>query len=262
METIQTKFTGPNGEVLVVTLNRPEVLNAMDGAMGEELLRSFRDEAYNQNLRCVVLTGAGQKAFSTGADLKKRHGQSNESWRLEHQKAEDLIVAIVDFPLPTIAAVEGYAYAGGCELALATDFIIASETARFALTEVTRGIMPGGGGLQNLSRAIGARRAKELIFTGRPIDAERAYEWGLVNRVTPAGKALETALAIAVEIVENAAPLSVRYAKLAISRGSEVDFHTGYALDIAAYNNLVGTEDRREGIAAFNEKRKPQWKNH
>jgi enoyl-CoA hydratase len=261
METVDARFTGPNDQVLVATLNRPEVLNAMDGTMLQELLSLFREQAYNSNVRCVVVTGAGAKAFSTGGDLKKRHGQSNETWRYEHQMAEDMILAVVDFPFPTIAAVEGYAYAGGCELALATDFIIASESAKFALTEVTRGIMPGGGGLQNLARAIGVRRAKELIFTGRSIDAKSAYELGMVNRVVPSGKALDAAMETASEIVEKAAPMSVKYAKLAISRGSEVDFHTGYALDIAAYNNLVGSEDRLEGIAAFNEKRKPRWRN-
>jgi enoyl-CoA hydratase/carnithine racemase len=120
--------------------------------------------------------------------------------------------------------------------------------------------MPGGGGLQNLPRAIGVRRAKELIYTGRRIDSSLAYEWGLVNRVVPKGQALNTALEIAGQIVDSA-PIAVRMAKTAISRGTEVDFHTGYVLDIAAYNVLVPTEDRLEGIAAFNEKRKPRWKN-
>jgi enoyl-CoA hydratase/carnithine racemase len=185
---------------------------------------------------------------------------SDEAWRKQHHLIEDMALSIKDFPRPVIAAVEGYAMGGGCEIALMTDFIIASETAKFALPEATRGIMPGAGGMQNLARAIGMRRAKELIFTGRSIDANLAYEWGLVNRVVPKGKALETAVEVAKQIIE-AAPISIRMAKLAISRGAEVDFHTGYMLDIAAYNVVVSTEDRLEGVAAFNEKRKPCWKN-
>ena len=185
---------------------------------------------------------------------------TNEQWRRQHHLVEDLMPAIVDFPVPLLAAVEGYAFAGGCEFALATDFIIAGETASFAIKEVTRGILPGGLGIQNLARAIGLRRAKELVYTGRSIDARTAYEWGLVNRVVPAGKALATALEIASEIVASA-PMALRYAKVAANKGSETDLYTAYALDIAAYNVLVPSEDRLEGIAAFNQKRKPRWKN-
>ncbi len=260
METLALQFGGENDRILTVTLNRPDVLNAINTRMLEELLKLFREQAYNESLRCIVVTGAGDKAFSTGGDLKERHGMTNDQWRRQHHLAEDFILAVVDFPLPVISAVEGFAFAGGCEFALATDFIIASETATFALKEVTRGIMPGGAGIQNLARAIGLRRAKELVYTGRAIDARTAYEWGLANRVVPAGKALETALQVASEIVA-AAPISMRFAKLAINNGSETEFHVAYALDIAAYNVLVASEDRLEGIAAFNEKRKPQWKN-
>jgi enoyl-CoA hydratase/carnithine racemase len=128
------------------------------------------------------------------------------------------------------------------------------------LSEALRGILPGGGGLQNLARAIGVRRAKELIYTGRKIDAALAYEWGMVNRVVSKGKALETALELAAMIADSA-PMAVRTAKTSINKGSETDYHTAYALDIAAYNLLVSSEDRLEGVAAFNEKRKPRWKN-
>jgi enoyl-CoA hydratase/carnithine racemase len=260
METLALRFGGENDQILTVTLNRPDVLNAMNTRMMEELLTLFRQQAYNDGLRCIVVTGAGDKAFSTGGDLKERHGMTNQQWRRQHHLAEDFILAIVDFPVPVISAVEGFAFAGGCELALATDFIIASETASFALKEVTRGIMPGGAGIQNLARAVGLRRAKELVYTGRAIDARTAYEWGLANRVVSAGQSLDTALQVASEIVV-AAPMSMRFAKLAINNGSETEFHAAYALDIAAYNVLVGSEDRLEGIAAFNEKRKPKWKN-
>lgn len=260
METIKVEFMGESNEILLVTLNRPHVMNAMNTQFIEEMLSLFREQAYNDELRCVVITGAGERAFSAGGDLKERNGMTNEQWRKQHHLAEDMFMLVKDFPVPVIAAVEGFALAGGCELALMTDFIIASETAKFALTEITRGIMPGGGGLQNLPRAVGVRRAKELIYTGRSVDADLAYEWGIVNRVVPKGQAIGVALEIAQQIVDSA-PIAVRMAKTAISRGTEVDFHTGYVLDIAAYNVLVPTEDRLEGIAAFNEKRKPRWKN-
>ena len=260
MDNLLIDYHGEWNEVLIVTLNRPEVMNALNTKTIEEMLQLFREQSYHDHLRCVVLTGAGEKAFCAGGDLKERNGMSNEDWKRQHHLIEEMFLLVRDFHVPVITAVEGYAFAGGCELALLSDFIIASETARFALTEVTRGIMPGGGGLQNLPRAIGIRRAKELIFTGRQIDAQLAYEWNLVNRVVPKGNALETALELALKIAESA-PLSIKMAKMSMNRGTEVDFHTGYALDIAAYNVLVPTEDRLEGIVAFNEKRKPIWKN-
>lgn len=259
-ETLHVEFHGEHQEVLVVTLNRPDVMNAMNTKMLEERLSLFREQAYNENLRCVVITGAGEKAFSAGGDLKERNGMSDGTWRRQHQIIEELVLLTRDFPVPIIAAVEGYALAGGCELALSTDFIIASETAVFGLSEILRGILPGGGGLQNLARAIGVRRAKEVIYTGRKIDAALAYEWGMVNRVVPKGKALETAFELACSIA-NSAPMAVRAAKVSINNGSETDYHTAYALDIAAYNVLVSSKDRLEGVAAFNEKRKPRWNN-
>lgn len=260
MDNLLIEYRGESNEVLIVTLNRPHVLNALNTELIEKMLKLFREQSYNDMLRCVVLTGAGGKAFCAGGDLKERNGMSNEDWKKQHHLIEELFLAIRDFPVPIIAAVEGFAFAGGCELALLSDFIIAVENSQFALTEVKRGIMPGGAGLQNLPRAIGLRRAKELVFTGRQIDAQLAYEWGLVNRLVPNGEALETAIDLSMDIVESA-PISIKMAKMAMNRGTEVDFHTGYALDIAAYNVLVPTEDRLEGIAAFNEKRKPQWKN-
>jgi enoyl-CoA hydratase len=246
--------------IAVATLNRPLALNAMNTRMIQELLNLLRDQAYNDALRCMVLTGAGTRAFSTGGDLKERNGMSNDEWRRQHQLIEETFKTLWDFPLPIIAAVEGFAYAGGCELALGTDFIVASATAEFALKEVTRGILPGGGGLQNLARSIGMRRAREMIYTGRVINAETAYTWGLVNRVVAAGDALKSALETAVQIAESA-PMAVKMAKLSTGRSQDCDSATAYTLDIAAYNVLIGSEDRLEGILAFNEKRKPQWKN-
>jgi enoyl-CoA hydratase len=260
MDTLNLDWPRGDSSIGVVTLNRPDALNAMNTRMIQELLYLFREQAHNEGLRCMVLTGAGNRAFSTGGDLKERNGMSNDQWRRQHYLIEETFKALWDFPIPIISAVEGFAYAGGCELALATDFIVASATAEFALKEVTRGILPGGGGLQNLARSIGMRRAREMIYTGRVIDAETAYAWGLVNRVVPAGDALKSALGTAEQITESA-PMAVRMAKLSTGRGQDCDSATAYALDIAAYNVLISSEDRLEGIAAFNEKRKPQWKN-
>jgi enoyl-CoA hydratase len=259
MDTLKLDWLS-DSRIAVVTLNRPDALNAMNTLMIQELLTLFREQAHNEALRCGVITGSGTRAFSTGGDLKERNGMSNDQWRRQHQLIEEMFKAMWDFPIPIIAAVEGFAFAGGCEIALGADFIVASATAQFALKEVTRGILPGGGGLQNLARSIGMRRAREMIYTGLAIDADTAYAWGLVNRVVPAGDALKSALQSAGQIVDSA-PMAVRMAKLSTSRGQDCDSATAYALDIAAYNVLIGSEDRLEGIAAFNEKRNPQWKN-
>jgi enoyl-CoA hydratase/carnithine racemase len=208
----------------------------------------------------LVLTGAGTRAFSVGGDLKERNGMSDETWRAQHQLIEEAFLAVKDFPVPVVAAVEGHAHGGGLELALMCDFIIASEASVFSLPEAKRGILPGGGGVQNLVRAAGMRRAKQLLYTGASFTAQQALQWGMVNELTEPGQALEQALQIARQIVQ-AAPMSVRYVKLAASRGGEVDFHTGYMLDLAAYNVLVSSQDRLEGVQAFNERRPPRWRN-
>jgi enoyl-CoA hydratase/carnithine racemase len=254
------RVTRPSPHVILATLDRPEAANAMNTALGTEIMVLF--EALNLDAgetRCVVLTGAGDRAFCAGADLKERRGMSDEAWTRQHLVYERMVRAMLGCPVPLIAAVNGAAYAGGCELALACDFIYASERARFALTEVTLGIMPGAGGTQTLARAVGERRAKEIILTGQPFGAAEAAAWGMVSRVLPAGEVLAAALATAETIAKNA-PISVRQAKLAISRGMNVSLWDGLALEIEAYHRMVPTEDRREGIAAFNEKRAPRFR--
>ena len=245
--------------LLLLTLNRPEVANALNTQMGRDLLGYF--EAVNATpaqARCIVLTGAGERAFCAGGDLKERNGMTDEQWQEQHLLFERMIRALIACPVPVIGAVNGAAYAGGCELALCCDFIYAAETARFALTEVTLGIMPGAGGTQNLPRAVGERRAKEIILTGRPFTAQDAYKWGMVNRVCSPGKVVEDALETARRIADNA-PISVRQAKHAVHFGMQMDLASGMMLEIEAYNRMVPTEDRREGIASFNEKRKPRF---
>ena len=246
--------------VLVVRLDRPEVLNAINTQMGRDQLDLWtRLSAEPGGLRCVVLTGAGERAFCAGGDLKERDGMTQAEWQTQHEIFERAFVALMECTVPVIAAVNGHAYGGGLEMALCCDFVYAVPGARFALSEVLLGIMPGGMGTQNLPRAVGERRAKELILCARRFSAAEGEKWGLINRVCEPAKLLDEALATAREIAANA-PLSTRQAKKSIHYGLQMDLLTGYRFEIEAYNRLVDTDDRREGVKAFNEKRKPDFK--
>ena len=244
----------------IVRFNRPEVLNAINTPTCEDLRTIFAPLVFTPgDLRCIVLTGIGKRAFSSGGDLKQRHGMTDDDWRTQHAIVEEGVLALVNSSVPVIAAVNGVAYGGGCEIAMCCDFIHASTTARFALPEVTRGILPGGGGTQNLPRAVGERRAKEIILTGTPFSAQDALDWGLVNAVHEPDDLMPCVLDVARTICRNA-PISVRQAKKAIHNGLQADIATGLLLEIQAYERTIPTEDRREGVAAFNEKRPPQFK--
>jgi enoyl-CoA hydratase/carnithine racemase len=245
--------------LVLLTLNRPQVANAMNTQMGRDLLAFF--EAVNADPlahRCIVVTGAGDKAFCAGGDLKERQGMTDDDWQTQHLLFERMIRAFIACPVPIVGAINGAAYAGGCELALCCDFLYAAESARFALTEVTLGIMPGAGGTQNLPRAIGERRAKEVILTGRPFSAREAHDWGMVNRLCASERLIEETLETARRIADNA-PISVRQAKHAIHYGLQMDLGSAMMFEIEAYNRMVPTEDRREGVNSFNEQRKPRF---
>ena len=245
--------------ILLVTLNRPEAANALNTQMGCDLMELFEGLTVDiEGLRIAILTGRGTKAFCAGGDLKQRNGMTDAQWQAQHLIFERMLRAIIACPIPVIAAVNGAAYGGGCEIAAAADFVYASTDARFALTEVTLGIMPGAGGTQNLPRAVGERRAKELILSGLPFSASEAEAWGLVNRVVPQEQLLEATLAIADRIAGNG-PVAVRQAKQAIHRGLQMSLADGLAFEIEAYNRLVPTADRRDGVLAFNERRKPSF---
>lgn len=247
--------------VVLLTLDRPEALNAFNSAMGRQMLDLFGGELRRRaDVRCVVLTGAGDKAFSVGADLKERVSFGNEEWRAQHAMFRDAYDALWRFPWPVIAAVNGYALGGGCELALGCDFIFSADHAEFALPEIRLGIMPGAGGTQLLPRAIPERIARELVYTGRRFSAAEAQTWGMVNRVLPASELLATAVEAAKTIAANA-PLSVEGAKRSINYGLETDLRTALALEVSIHQRLAVSEDRVEGIKAFNEKRAPQWRN-
>lgn len=247
------------GGVALVRFDRDGALNAFDTAAAEAMLDLFgRDLRRRDGLRCVVLAG-GPRAFSVGADLKERQGMANDAWRRQHALFRDAFEALWRFPWPVIAAVRGWALGGGCELALSADFIYAAEDAVFGLPEVRLGIMPGAGGTQLLPRAIGARRARELLLTGRRWSAAEAEAWGMVNRVLPADAVEAAALATAAEIGAMP-PLSVQGLKRVVDRGLQADLDTALALEVSVHQRLSASEDRAEGVAAFNGKRAPVWR--
>ena len=257
-ETLLTEMVNPH--VLKLTINRPEVGNALNTQMGHDLLDVWNRLTVDAgDVRCVVYTGAGDRIFCAGGDLKERNGMTKQQWVRQHELFERMYWTLTDMPVPVIGAVNGHAYAGGFEMMLCCDFAYASSTARFALTEVTLGIMPGAGGTQNLPRAIGERRAKEILLTGQPITAAKALDWGIVNELCEPGHVLERALATATTIAGNA-PLSVRQIKKSVRYGGQMELRTAYRFEIEAYNHLVETEDRYEGVRAFNEKRQAVFK--
>lgn len=243
----------PHDQVALITLSRAQAANALNTQMGNDLTTTFRE--LPATCRAVVLTGKG-KHFCAGADLKERQGMTQEQWKIQHNALESALHAIIDCNVPVIAAVNGAAFGGGLELALAADFIYATDTARFGLTETTLGIMPGLGGAQTLMRVAGMPRAKEAIFTGLPFNAEQALAWGVVNTIFPCDQLLDNALQTALRIAQNA-PLAIRSVKQSLHEGSTLPLKTALNNELSHYNKLINTDDRQEGVSAFNEKRKP-----
>jgi len=244
------------GPFATVTVDRPRSLNALDTRTLQELEKAAGDLAQRAEVRGVIVTGGGEKAFVAGADIAEMNGMDPD--RARHfgalgQRVMDVIAAL---PMPVVAAVNGFALGGGCELALACDLIYASETARFGLPEVSLGLLPGFGGTQRLSRLVGRARAKELIFTGDMIDAAKAKEIGLVLEVVPLPELLGHARA-ALERIAKKGPLAVRRAKEAIDRGADLELADGLHIEREVFSDLFASTDRREGMKAFLEKRPP-----
>ncbi|MEJ5349532.1 MAG: enoyl-CoA hydratase [Desulfosoma sp.] len=246
-------------QVAILTLNRPEVMNSFNFAMLRGLQEKIESLRFDGDIRVVIVTGAGDKAFCAGADLKERATLSEVQVKEFIFTIRNLFTAIEDLPKPVIAAVNGVALGGGTELALACDIRIASSKATMGLTETRLAIIPGAGGTQRLPRLVGRGKAKELIFTGRRVDAEEALRIGLVNSVAPPEKLMDECLAMAAMICETG-PIAIQQAKYAINYGLETDLHTGLAIESNAYWITIPTEDRLEGLAAFREKRKPVYK--
>ena len=244
--------------VVTITLNRPEVHNAMNEQMRQELTRCFGDLATSDAARVVVVTGAGERAFSAGADIREFVEPQVPVRFRESRKRVDFRQAMDRCPQPIIAAIRGYALGGGLELALACDLRIAGEDAQLGLTEVNLAIIPGGGGTQRLTRLVGRGRALEMILTGARIDAREAWRIGLVERVVPAADVLAAARELARTLAEKA-PVALRYAKEAVVKGLELPLADGLRLENDLATLLRTTEDRVEGAKAFLEKRKPRF---
>ena len=244
--------------VALVTINRPKVLNALNAITIEELDACFREFQQNPEIRAVILTGAGERAFVAGADLGELASYSPLQARECAMRGQAVFHRIEHLGKPTIAAIHGYALGGGCELALACSIRIATQTARLGQPEVKLGIIPGYGGTQRLPRLIGKGMALQMILSGEPLAAEEALRWGLVNQVVPPEQLLPTAKEIAKKIVANA-PLSVQYCLEAVHQGFNEPLEQGLLLESALFGMVFATEDMREGTRAFLEKRSPQF---
>lgn len=245
--------------IAILTLNRAEVMNSFNFALLQALKEQIEALKFKTNIRVVIITGSGQKAFCAGADLKERTTYSELQVKTFIFTIRNLFTSIEHLNKPVIAAINGVALGGGTELVLACDIRIASMNALMGLTETRLAIIPGAGGTQRLPRLIGRGKAKELIFTGRRVDAREAFQIGLVNQICEPDSLLDECLNMAAMICE-AGPIAIEQAKYAINYGLETDLHTGLGIESNAYWVTIPTEDRLEGLAAFKEKRKPVYK--
>lgn len=241
-------------------LNRPSYHNAFNTALAHQLIEYCKQIRESKDIRSAIIISGQGRSFCSGADLKERQSIKNlQQWMEQHRIYEHMFDSLAKIKQPTIACIEGYALAGGFELALNCDMIIASRSASFGLFEVTRGIMPGGGGTQLLTRLVGPARAKQIALTGRRISAQEAFDMGIVQELTNEGEALNKGIELAMTIADNA-PLATCAIKQAIDEGWGKSIEQAKAIELKYYETLIDTEDRHEGIRAFNEKRKPQWK--
>lgn len=250
------------GQVAVITLNRPERMNTLGGTMKADLATAFFEYARDdENVRCVVLTGTGERAFCAGADIKERAANTPfpADYFVRQQRTHELFSGIAAFEKPVIAALNGVALGGGLELALCADIRLAAEHARLGLPEVKLGVIPAAGGTQRLTRVVGAAVAKELVFTSAMLSAEQALGLRLVNRVVPGAALQQAALDMATQIAAQP-PLAVRFAKQAIELGEEVDIHSALQFERFAASMIMDSEDRKEGMRAFVEKRAPMFR--
>jgi enoyl-CoA hydratase/carnithine racemase len=257
-EHIDVRRHGDGGHVLEIVLDRPEAHNALSTAMARELGEATRTLARDDDVRAVVLSSSAPKAFCVGADLKERNTFSDADLMAQRQHYRAAFGGILRLPVPTVAAVHGFALGGGFELALSCDLIVCDETAVLGLPEVTVGVIPGGGGTQLLGRRVGSSRAADLIFTGRRVEVAEADRLGILDRRVPAGDDRSAALELASTIAGNS-PVGVRHAKRALRLGLDVDLATGLEVEDSAWRATAFSGDRVEGVAAFNEKRRPDW---
>lgn len=242
----------------VITLNRPEAANALSTKLLKSLQIKLKEINEDETIRCVLLTGEGIKAFCAGADLKEREKMSETEVIETVQLINEVVTQIEEMIVPTIAVLNGSAYGGGLELALACDLRIAEENIYVAMPETTLGIIPGAGGTQRLTQLIGLGQAKRLIFKGKAILSSEAYALGMVEEVVERHHLITTALNWA-ETISNNAPIAIQQAKIAINKGTEHPLYEGLKIERACYNKTIATEDRLEGLRAFKEKRQPKY---
>ncbi len=247
------------GAVAVITVNRPKALNALNADTLKELDRAFDELGADKSLSAVIITGAGEKAFVAGADIAFMKDLNPVEARNFALLGQAVLNKIENLPQPVIAAVNGFALGGGCELAMACDIRLASENARFGQPEVNLGVPPGFAGTQRLPRLVGKGRAKELLYTGDMISADEAYRIGLVNKVYPAAELLPAAKALA-EKIGSKGPVAIRLTKSAVNQGLEMDAARGMAYEAEVFGLSFATEDQKEGMGAFLEKRKAEFK--
>jgi enoyl-CoA hydratase len=245
--------------IATITLNRPDALNAFSKEVVNEVLQALEDAKNDDMVRVVVLTGAGEKAFSAGADIKAMKGMNALKARELSLMGEKLCITLENLEKPVIAALNGYALGGGLEVAMACDLRIASENARMGQTEINMGLIPGWGGTQRLTRLVGRGKAKEMVFTGRIIDAKTAEQLGIVNMVVPPDKFKEAVRQYALELASKA-PVAIKVAKALINKGAEIGLDAALTLEREGFGVVASTEDLQEGVSAFTEKRKPTFK--
>jgi enoyl-CoA hydratase/carnithine racemase len=256
--TVHERLAGHPG-VAEIVLDRAEALNALNTVMAQRLTQAWAELASDRQVHAIVLCAQGSRAFSVGADLKERNRMSDAELLRQRPVFRAAFGGLLNMPQPVIAAVHGYALGGGCELALSCDVIVADETAVFGLPEASVGLVPGGGGTQLAARRLGPGKAAEMIFTGRRYDADEALRIGLADLLVPAGTASQAAVDMAGLMAGNS-PTAVKAAKRALRQGADIGLHAALEVEDAAWRAAALSADRREGIAAFNEKRPPQWR--
>ncbi|MEU5312105.1 enoyl-CoA hydratase-related protein [Streptomyces sp. NPDC021562] len=247
-----------HGQVAELVLDRPKAMNAVSADMARSIVAACAALSADRDARVVVVTSSHERAFCVGADLKERNSMTDAELVRARPLSRGAYTGVLELPMPTIAAVHGYALGGGFELALSCDVIVADGTAVVGLPEVSVGVIPGGGGTQLLPRRVGAARAAELIFSARRVEAPEAHELGLVDQLVEAGQDRSAALALAARMAANS-PVGLRAAKRALRLGQGLDLRAGLEVEDAAWRSVAFSGDRAEGVAAFNEKRKPQW---
>jgi enoyl-CoA hydratase/carnithine racemase len=257
-EFVAVRRHGDGGHVAELALDRPKAMNAVSTEMARSIAGACAALGADRSVRAVVVTSTHERAFCVGADLKERNSFTDAELVRQRPVARGAYTGVLELPVPTIAAVHGFALGGGFELALSCDVIVADRTAVVGLPEVSVGVIPGGGGTQLLPRRVGAARAAELIFTARRVEAEEARDLRLVDLLVDAGQDREEALALAGRIAANS-PVGLRAAKRALRLGHGLDLQAGLEVEDAAWRSVAFSGDRAEGVRAFNEKRAPQW---